>query len=221
MDCEAPAEDVATLRRRTEDMLAECRAWPGESFGKTLGEADCLIELEILEEEAMREFKTGATRDAEQGKLDYEGFLSPIALRRFAEYMNKNRQMQDGSVRDSDNWQRGIPLDVYVKSCWRHFHDWWTLHRGYEATDLNGNQMDLEESLCAVLFNVQGYLHELLKAKAKAAVPQGGTALPDKDHGPMDRDDAAARSLYRLKRRVARFVNRQYGRCSCGHCDNS
>jgi len=32
----------------------------------------------------MRQFESGATRDTEDGKLDYEGFLSPAVLLRFA-----------------------------------------------------------------------------------------------------------------------------------------
>jgi len=51
----------------------------------------------------MRTFKTGATRNDDTGKLDFEGFLSPIALEKFAEYMHKNRIQADGNVRDSDN----------------------------------------------------------------------------------------------------------------------
>ena len=62
----------------------------------------------------MREFETGATRDTNDGKLDFEGFLSPLALVRYAEYMNKNRIQADGKVRASDNWQKGIPREVYM-----------------------------------------------------------------------------------------------------------
>lgn len=69
----------------------------------------------------IRTFDTGATRDTDEGKLDFEGFLSPLALERFAEYMNKHRQQSDGSLRDSDNWQKGIPVKQYMKSMWRHF----------------------------------------------------------------------------------------------------
>lgn len=104
----------------------------------------------------VRTFETGATRDTEQGKFDYEGFLSVLALRRFGEYMHKNRFQRDGQLRDSDNWQKGIPQDVYIKSAFRHFMDWWLAHRE--------GRVD-EEALCAVMFNVQGYLHEALKVK--------------------------------------------------------
>ena len=106
-----------------------------------------------------RVFDSGAMRDTDEGKLDYEGFLSPAVLHRFAEYMHKNRFMEDGTVRDSDNWQKGIPKDAYMKSMWRHFMDVWMLHRGV----FGGDAIEMDEALCALLFNVQGYLHECLK----------------------------------------------------------
>lgn len=105
----------------------------------------------------IRKFDTGATRDTDEGKYDFEGFLSPLVIKKFGEYMNKHRKQSDGSLRDSDNWQKGIPKDAYIKSAFRHFHDWWMEHRGYEGRE------SLEEALCALLFNVQGYLHEYLK----------------------------------------------------------
>ena len=107
---------------------------------------------------AMRKFETGATRNTDDGKLDFEGFLSPAVLRRFAEYMHKNRVQADGQLRAADNWQKGIPKDAYMKSGMRHFFDWWENHRGV-------SNADLEEALCALFFNVQGYLFEVLKEK--------------------------------------------------------
>ena len=101
----------------------------------------------------MRTFETGATRDTDEDKPDYEGFLSPEVLATFGRYMHRHRMQADGKLRDSDNWQRGIPADAYMKSAWRHFMDWWWAHRhGGEAT----------EALCALLFNAMGYLHEEL-----------------------------------------------------------
>ena len=108
----------------------------------------------------IRKFETGATRNTDTGKLDFDGFYSPPVMERFAQYMHKHRQLPDGSLRDSDNWQAGIPLDVYAKSAWRHFFDFWKAHRGYPT------QEGIEENLCALLFNVQGYLHEHMKTKA-------------------------------------------------------
>lgn len=102
----------------------------------------------------MRKFKTGATRDTDKDKLDFEGFLSPLVLERYAQYMHKHRFQADGQIRDSDNWQRGIPKDAYMKSMWRHFFDVWKGHR---------KGLVPQEEMCALLFNVMGYLHEELK----------------------------------------------------------
>ncbi len=113
----------------------------------------------------MRTFDTGATRDSDADKLDYEGFLSPLVLEAYAKYMHEKRKMPDGSMRDSDNWQKGIPLDAYMKSKWRHFHDTWKNHRGLPAQD------DIKTSLLAELFNTMGYLHEVLSAEQKAQPP--------------------------------------------------
>jgi len=113
----------------------------------------------------MREFKTGATRNNDDNKLDYEGFLSPLVLKRYAEYMNKHRLQEDGSLRDSDNWQLTYGEDHYaicMKSLTRHFMDIW-LHQRGEGEQA---QEDLETALCAVLFNTNSYLFKLLKDKS-------------------------------------------------------
>lgn len=102
----------------------------------------------------MRTFSSGATRDSDDNKYDYEGFLSPLSLEAYAEYMHKNRKQADGSLRDSDNWQKGIPIDAYMKSMWRHFFTVWKHYR---------QGKDYQEDLCALLFNVHGMLHERMK----------------------------------------------------------
>lgn len=108
----------------------------------------------------MRTFETGATRDTDDSKYDYEGFLSPLVIERFGQYMHTHRFQADGSVRGSDNWQKGMPKASYIKSLWRHFMDLWRLHRGLSAEGVT-----VEEACCAMLFNLQGYLHETLKEK--------------------------------------------------------
>jgi len=120
-----------------------------------------ILAREVQSVPEIRTFTSGATRDTDADKPDYEGFLSSIVLQRFGEYMNKHREQSDGQLRDSDNWQKGLPLDTYIKSGWRHFMDWWLEHRG------NKSREGLEDALCALLFNVSGYLHETLKAKGK------------------------------------------------------
>lgn len=110
-----------------------------------------------MKDDKIRKFDTGATRDTDNDKLDYEGFLSPLVLKRFAEYMNKHRKQSDGKLRDSDNWQRGIPKEAYIKSGWRYFMDWWLENRGFESRE------GIEDALCALMFNVMGYLYEILR----------------------------------------------------------
>lgn len=112
----------------------------------------------------IRKFDTGATRDTSVGKNDYEGFLSPLVIERFGDYMTKHRKQSDGSLRDSDNWQKGIPKSAYIKSAWRHLIDVWHVWRGYKRFDKQRNEeITMEEALCALFFNVQGLLHEVLK----------------------------------------------------------
>jgi hypothetical protein len=116
-------------------------------------------------EDRIRRFPTGATRDTEDGKLDYEGFLAPRVLERYACYMHEHRVQPDGTMRASDNWQKGIPKDAYMKSLWRHFMEVWTCHReGVEGKRL-------EDALCAVMFNTMGYLFEVLGEKKKRRTP--------------------------------------------------
>lgn len=115
---------------------------------------------------AMRQFDSGAARSNDASRYDPEGFLSPIVLERFCEYMNKHRVQADGSIRGSDNWQKGLPIATYMKGLWRHFLHLWTRHRGFEVADA-GATADIEEDLCAIIFNVQGYLYELLKEKRR------------------------------------------------------
>lgn len=107
----------------------------------------------------VRTFETGATRNNDAEQPDYEGFFSPIVVAAFGRYMHKHRLQSDGKLRASDNWQKGIPRDAYMKSAWRHLHDWWMFHRGWKGRE------ELEDALCALLFNTMGYLFEVLKER--------------------------------------------------------
>ena len=114
-----------------------------------------------MSKEIVRTFNTGANRDIDTDKLDYEGFLNPQVLKMYAEYMHKNRHLSDGTVRDSDNWQKGFGegqqhFDVCMKSLTRHFMDLWQLHRGYEARE------DINDAICGILFNTMAYAKKLL-----------------------------------------------------------
>lgn len=107
-----------------------------------------------------RVFPSGATRDTEMEKLDYDAFLAPEVLERYAQYMHRHRRLADGTLRDGDDWQRGIPVEVYRKSLWRHHVEAWKLGRAGTAVSLA-----LEEALCAIIFNASGWLLELLKRR--------------------------------------------------------
>jgi len=136
-------------------------------LGKKILDATTFLPLDeaptaLGEASAMRNFGTGATRNNDATLPDYEGFVSPLALRAFGEYMHKHRFQADGTVRASDNWQKGIPLESYIKSGFRHFMDWWLFHRGQTGRET------LVDALCALMFNVQGYLHEILKKEQES-----------------------------------------------------
>lgn len=128
----------------------------------------------------LQKFDTGATRSADTDKNDYEGFMSFTAIEEFGDYMSRHRTQADGSVRDSDNWQKGIPLRAYVKSLLRHSLELWGLHRGYRSRRLGreypGRNFNFlkRETACAIWFNVQGFLHELLK--------EGNDSTPGPDY---------------------------------------
>lgn len=115
----------------------------------------------------MRTFETGATRDNDDTKPDYEGFMSPLVVEEFGRYMTRHRKQADGQLRDSDNWQKGIPLTAYMKSMWRHFHAVWKSHRsGASGGTVAHNTLEQQlEELMALKFNVDGYAHELLKLR--------------------------------------------------------
>lgn len=111
---------------------------------------------------------SGATRTDSSNKPDFDGFLSPLVLARYGAYMHKHRKLADGSLRESDNWQRGIPFSAYAKSLLRHvlqFHGW---HRGFVPEDWDtGETLHIEDILCAIIFNASGYLHEILKRRVR------------------------------------------------------
>jgi hypothetical protein len=135
----------------------------------------------------VREFATGANRDRVEGKLDYLGFTSAKADRRFAAYMNKNRRLADGSLRDGDNWKRGIPLPVYADSFARHAQE--VREAINDAVDQTGviaarliqdapqdhpALLAIDETMTAMRFNVDGWLHERVKAMDALGNPYPG-----------------------------------------------
>lgn len=114
--------------------------------------------------DTIRTFETGATRSPDMARDDPEGFMSPLVEQRFCQYMAKHRVQADGTLRDSDNWQKGLPLSSYMKGLKRHVQHLWLRHRGWPVLDPRAGA-DIQEDLCAIIFNSQGYLHELLRAE--------------------------------------------------------
>lgn len=108
---------------------------------------------------AVRQFDTGATRSPVGDKLCYDRFFSPRVLKRKAEYMHLHRKQSDGTIREPDNWQKGIPQKSYMESMARHYMDVWLYQAGYPEL----MEEDIETALCALSFNVDGMLFEILK----------------------------------------------------------
>lgn len=110
----------------------------------------------------MRNYDTGATRNSDEGKMQYARIFDPSVDKAYAEYMNSQRVQADGKVRDPDNWKKGIPVADYLDSQRRHWHDVWfhMTGRGDEA-----EEKDLVTALCALKFNVDGMLYEVLKER--------------------------------------------------------
>lgn len=137
---------------------------PPGFLGVSRLQAGHIQHIDTVAEEAAgkRTFATGATRNLDEGKPDYEGYLSPYTLEAYGRYMLRHSKMEDGTRRASDNWQKGIPNDSYIKSAFRHLFDWWRCHRGVNRGGPAG-RAGLEEALCGVIFNASGRLHNLEK----------------------------------------------------------
>lgn len=108
----------------------------------------------------MRTFETGATRSALADKPQYEGYLNPLVLHRFGEYMRQHQTDASGNRRAADNWQKGIPPESLMDSMMRHYIDVWLHHRGYP--EAAAEPMDV--ALCGLFFNVQAMLLHVLIA---------------------------------------------------------
>ena len=105
----------------------------------------------------VRQFKTGATRSADDGKLDYARFNDPMVEKIYAMYLHKHRLQPDGKMREPDNWKMGIESSVYLSSLMRHVHDIWLHMHQYS----NEAEEDLQDSLCGAMFNIKGLVYEL------------------------------------------------------------
>ena len=112
----------------------------------------------------LRTFASGATRDTNEGKLEPWGFTSPLVEKAFSEYMHEKRIQSNGELRDSDNWKKGIPLEAYWHSLSRHILDFRLLWEGFPEEAVSKDRIDV---LCAIRFNVDGLMHEMLKEELR------------------------------------------------------
>jgi hypothetical protein len=99
-----------------------------------------------------------ATRDVADGKLDFEGCMSPLVDKAFGEYMLRHQNTANG-LRGSDNWQSLFGeehLDVCLKSLLRHVHDLRMYHDGFETRD------GVDEAIGGIIFNANAYWYKLL-----------------------------------------------------------
>lgn len=87
-----------------------------------------------------RKFTSGAQRDVANGKGRYD-LVSPIMIDRLAKLLER------GAVKyDDRNWEKGMPLSVYMDSGMRHLYKYLEGH-----TD--------EDHLIAAIWNLQALLH--------------------------------------------------------------
>jgi len=94
-------------------------------------------------------FSSGAIRDSQDNKENYIESISWLALKRYAEYMQRK-----SSKYGINNWIRGIPSESYMKSCLRHIQK-------FLAEWQYGICDERDDHLSAALFNILGLMHEL------------------------------------------------------------
>ena len=118
------------------------------------GEKECMCpaypmpktEYKTLDSGERRHFDTGAQRDVATNKGRYD-LISPIVMDRLAKLMER------GAVKyDDRNWEKGMPLHVYVDSGLRHIYKFLEGHRD-------------EDHLIAAIWNFSALLHieEMIK----------------------------------------------------------
>lgn len=110
----------------------------------------------------MRKWKSGGIRDTDEGKIDFRGFLCPVVLKKYGEYMAKHQTQADGKKRESDNWKKGFGdkhFDVCMSSLLRHVHDMWMEHEGEKSRD------GIEDAMMGSIFNLIAYANKFYKKK--------------------------------------------------------
>lgn len=112
----------------------------------------------------LRMSESGAIRNSDIGKINYQGALSPLILEAYGKYIEKHSLLPDGTRRNNKNWQKLFGTveehkEVCIESAWRHFIDVLMEHDGYESRD------GLDEALGGLMFNIQGYWFAELKER--------------------------------------------------------
>ena len=87
-----------------------------------------------------RHFNTGAQRDVVTGKGRYD-LISPIMIDRLSLLLQRGAEKYDDR-----NWEKGMPLSVYMDSGMRHLYKFLEGHRD-------------EDHLIAAIWNLQALLH--------------------------------------------------------------
>jgi hypothetical protein len=133
----------------------------------------------------IRVLKSGALRDTDNGKFEYLGFMEPYNDYSFAKFMHKHRLLPDGTMRASNNWQKGFGREVTIQSLVRHVEDLKLLYTGYFVYEFreggkaerivlrkklkklpkNYKEIDVEECCNAIRFNVEAFKKEYLAEK--------------------------------------------------------
>lgn len=116
--------------------------------------------------DTVRIFDTGATRSPQGDKLQYEGYLNPLVLKRYAEYMQKHQTQSDGTRRSADNWQKNIDIESLCDSKVRHDMDSWLYFRGYSSE----TSEEIEDTLCACIFNTMAILKQVLEKRGRGKI---------------------------------------------------
>lgn len=95
------------------------------------------------------QFKTGAIRDTQEGKVDFVETISFTAHHRYAKYMTGKKAKYGVG-----NFKKGIPIESYEQSLLRHIDKYF--RNKYE----NGNDELDQDHLAAMRFNIDGIMHE-------------------------------------------------------------
>lgn len=97
----------------------------------------------------IRNFDTGAIRDTEDNKEDYNETISWTAFKRYAQYMTGKKKKYGAG-----NFKKGIPIESYERSLLRHVQKY--MENKYEDGIVERD----EDHIAAIVFNAFGIMHE-------------------------------------------------------------